>query len=135
MEAESLQTAGVILITVPAVEFGGISLLKFLKRRSEGYLDNPLRRALFRAGHAHAGVMVVLALVGLLYVDSTSLSEGARSLVRICLVIPPVTMPAGFFFSIASPRATRPNALIWLVYVGAAALAVGAVTLGVGLIS
>jgi hypothetical protein len=50
------------------------------------------------------------------------------------IVAPPILMPAGFFFSVASPTADRPNKLIWLVYAGAAALAVAAVTLGVGLL-
>ncbi|MGH2788444.1 MAG: hypothetical protein ACRDJV_11115 [Actinomycetota bacterium] len=132
--ARSLQTAGVILITVPAIEFGGLSLLKFLAGRTPGYMDNPLRRGLFRAGHAHAGVLVLLALVGLMYLDQASLGDGAKSLVRLCLVAPPILMPAGFFMSIASPRAERPNKLIGLVYVGALTLAIAAVTLGVGLL-
>lgn len=43
-------------------------------------------------------------------------------------------MFAGFFLSIASPRATRPNRLIVLVYLGAVSLTVGTVTLDVGLL-
>ena len=42
---------------------------------------------------------------------------------------------AGFFLSIANPRAERPNRLIALVYLGGAALAVGVVTLGIGLLT
>lgn len=134
MSPESLTTAGEILIVVPAVEFGGISLLRFLRRRTPGYLDNPLRRAMFTAGHAHAGVLVMLALIGLLYVDAADLGDGLTTLVRLCLVAPPILMPLGFFLSVASPKAERPNALIALVYIGAAALAVGTVTLGIGLV-
>jgi len=134
MSAESLDTAGVLLIAVPTIEFGGISLLGFIRRRTPGYLDNPVRQNLFRAGHAHAGVLVILALLGLLYVDQADLGAGAKDLVRACLVAPPILLPAGMFFSVASPRATTPNRLIWLAYLGALALAVGAVTLGVGLL-
>ena len=130
----SLQTAGILLVTVPAVEFGGISLLRFLTRRVPGYMDNPMRRGLWRAGHAHAGVLVVLALVAMLYMDAAELSEGLATLVRTCFVIPPILMPLGFFLSVASPRAERPNALIALVPIGGIALAVGAVTLGIGLL-
>lgn len=65
MSTESLRVAGILLITVPGVAFGGLTLLHFIKARTPGYLDNPLRQRLFRAGHAHAGVMVILALVGL----------------------------------------------------------------------
>jgi hypothetical protein len=35
-----------------AVEFGGGSLLTMLTRRIPGYLDNPLRQNMWRAGHA-----------------------------------------------------------------------------------
>ena len=43
-------------------------------------------------------------------------------------------MPAGFFLSMVNPGATAPNSLIALTYVDAAVLAVGVVTLGVGLL-
>jgi hypothetical protein len=134
MSDASLQVAGIIFVVVPTIEFGGYSLLRFLTRNEPGYLDNRTRRALFTAGHAHAGVLVLMALVGLLYVDQADLSDGARNLVRTSMALAPILMPLGFFLSIASPRATRPNRLIGLVYAGAASLAIGAVTLGVGVL-
>ena len=70
--------AGLILVLVPTVEIGGAFLLWMISRRIPGYMDNPVRQALFRAGHAHAGVLVILALVGILYVDRTALSEPTR---------------------------------------------------------
>lgn len=122
------------MITVAAIEFGGLSLLRFISKRSPGYLDNAVRQNLFRAGHAHAGVLVILALVGLLYVDVANLGAGARSLVKLCLVAPPVLMPLGFFLSVASPRSEGPNKMILFTYLGALSLAVGAVLLGIGLL-
>jgi hypothetical protein len=132
---ETQTTAGVILLTVTAVEFGGVSLLRFLSSRAAGYVDNPVRRALFQAGHAHAGVLVIFALLGLLYLDAAALGAGTRALVQTCLVAAPILMPLGFFLSVANPRAERPNRLIALVYAGAAALAVGVVTLGISLLA
>ena len=73
MSSASQIMAGILLITVLAVEFGGLALLTMLTRRIPGYLDNPLRQNMFRAGHAHAGVWVVFALVALLWVDQTDL--------------------------------------------------------------
>jgi hypothetical protein len=134
MSASSLSTAGVLLIAMVAVEYGGLSLLRFIAGRIPGYLDNPVRQNLFRAGHAHAGVLVILALVGMLYVDQTGLSDTVKELVRWALVAPPILMPLGFFLSVASPRAERPNALITLVYLGAAVLAAGVLTLGINLL-
>ncbi len=132
--ADVTATAGVLLITVTAVEFGGVSLLKFIGRRDPGYLDNPVRRYLFRAGHAHAGVFVLLALVGLLYLDAAALGEGVKEVVKVSLVAPPILMPLGFFLSVASPAAVRPNGWIRLVYLGGLSLAIGVVTLGIGLV-
>ena len=134
MSASSLPTAGILLIAIVAIEYGGVSLLRFITARTPGYLDNPVRQNLFRAGHAHAGVLVILALVGMLYVDRTGLSSTGKELVRWGLIAPPILMPLGFFLSIAPPRAQRPNALIGLVYLGAVVLAAAVVTLGINLL-
>ena len=134
MSDASRQLAGILFVLVPTVEFGGWSLLRMIDRRVPGYLDNPVRQNLFRAGHAHAGVLLMLALVGILYVDQTDLSGGTRTLVRTGLALAPILMPAGFFFSVLRPSDDRPNRLIVLVYLGALSLAVSAVTLGVSLL-
>jgi hypothetical protein len=42
--------------------------------------------------------------------------------------------PAAFFLAVLSPDAQEPNGLIYLAYVGAAVLALGNFTLGVGLL-
>ena len=126
--------AGLILVLVPTVEIGGAFLLWMVSKRVPGYLDNPVRQALFRAGHAHAGVLVILALVGILYVDRTAMSEPAKALLRWLLVAAPILIPAGFFFSVAQPSAQKPNALITLTFAGAACLAAGVLILGVALL-
>jgi hypothetical protein len=51
-----------------------------------------------------------------------------------CAYVAAIPMPAGFFFSVTSPTAKDPNALIYLVYFGAAVLAIGVLILGVGLV-
>ncbi len=106
-----------------------------LTRRIPGYLDNPLRQNMFRAGHAHAGVWVVFALVALLWVDQTDLGEPLKWVVRLAFAVAPILMPLGFFLSVTRPDAERPNGVITLVYAGGLALAIGAVTLGVGLLT
>ncbi|MFC4587142.1 hypothetical protein [Sphaerisporangium corydalis] len=134
MSPASLSTAGVLLITVPAVAFGGASLLTFIGRRTPGYLDNPVRRGLWRAGHAHAGVLVLLALVAMLYVDQAHLSDGLKGLVRGLVTAAPILMPLGFFLSVVRPSDTRPSRLIWLTGIGGVCLAAGTLILGVGLV-
>jgi nitroreductase len=134
MSDESRILAGILLIAVLTVEFGGLALLALLTRRLPGYLDNPLRQGMYRAGHAHAGVWIVLALVALLYVDQAALSAGLAWVVRSAFALAPILMPLGFFLSVLSPRAERPNGVIALVYLGGLSLAVGALTLGIGLL-
>jgi hypothetical protein len=98
------------------------------------YAQNDLRQDLWRAGHAHAGVWLVLALVALRYVDEATLSEGMRWVVRLAFPVAAVLMALGFFLSVLSPEATEPNAMINLAYVAGHLLAVGLLVLGVGLI-
>jgi len=78
-------------------------------------------------------VWLVLGLVGMLYVDQTPLSEGLKSLVWVTLLIAPILVSLGFFLSVLSPQAERPNGLINLIYLAALLLAIGVVTLGIGL--
>ena len=134
MSTGSRIIAAILLIAVPTVEFGGLSLLAMLTRRMPGYLDNPLRQNMFRAGHAHAGVWIVFALVALLWVEQSDLGEPLKWIVRVAFAAAPILMPLGFFLSVTRPDADRPNGLLALVYLGGLSLAVGAVTLGIGLL-
>jgi hypothetical protein len=134
MSRESRMLAGILLVVLPSVMFGGLSLLNFLTRNEPGYADNPLRHDLFRAGHAHAGVYLVLSLVMLRYVDEALLSPFWKWLARTGAPIAAILIPAAFFLSVASPAATHPNGLMNLAYIGALFLAAAVLTLGVGLI-
>jgi hypothetical protein len=133
MSPQSRLVAGIILIALPTVEIGGASILTLLIG-DPAYGQNDLRQDLWRAGHAHAGVWLVLSLVALRYVDEAALSEGMRWVVRLAFPSAAVLMPLGFFLSVLSPEATEPNAMIHLAYVGGVVLAVGLLVLGVGLI-
>ena len=134
MSRESRLLAGVILVTVPTVMIGGLTILSFVIGRAEGYVDNPLRQDMWRAGHAHAGVYLVLSLVMLRYVDEAALSPLWKWVVRLGAPVAAILIPAGFFLSTLSPTTREASALVNLVYPGAVALAVGVLTLGVGLI-
>lgn len=133
MTAESKRLAGILLIVLPTVIFGGMSLLTLLID-DPSYMANPLRQDLWRAGHAHAGVLLVLSLIILRYVDEARLSDGAKRFVRSSAPIAAILLPLAFFLSVLSPDAQEPNALINLAYLGAALLITGLFILGVGLI-
>lgn len=80
LSRESRRLAGILLVVLPTVLYGGYFLLTQLINPDSGYMQNPLRQNLFRAGHAHAGVLLVLSLVALRYVDEAQLSEGVEAL-------------------------------------------------------
>jgi hypothetical protein len=133
MSPQSRRLAGILLIILPTVIYGGVSILSLLVG-DPAYMKNALRQDLWRAGHAHAGVLLVLSLVVLRYLDEAILSDGLKTVVRIVTPASAILLPAAFFLSVASPQATEPNGLIYLAYVGAVLLAIGLVILGVGLL-
>jgi hypothetical protein len=133
MTHESRRLAGILLIVLPSVMFGGVSILSLLIG-DPAYAKNALRQDLWRAGHAHAGVWLILALVALRYVDDANLSGGLKWFVRISIPVAAIVGPAGFFLSVLAPDATAPNGLINLVYLGAIVLALGVLVLGIGLV-
>jgi hypothetical protein len=133
MTAQSRRVAGILLIIFPTVVVGGVSVLTLLVN-DPGYTDNPLRQDLWRAGHAHAGVLLLLSLIALRYVDETNLTEHARWLVRLAFPAAAVLLPLAFFLSVLTPEATEPNPLINLAYLGAVLLVAAMLTLGIGLV-
>ena len=133
MSPETRKHAGILIVIIPTVIYGGVSILGFLIH-DPAYMQNPLRQDLFRAGHAHAGVLLILSLVSYLYVDDATLSPLWKSMVKSCIPAAAIFLPAAFFFSVLNADATKPNGLINLAYVGAALLVTGLLTLGIGLI-
>lgn len=133
MSPESRRHAGLVMILLPTVIFGGVSVLTLLINDPD-YMDNQLRQDLWRAGHAHAGVLLILSLVALQYVDETGLSNRMKRVVRSSIPAAAILMPMAFFLSVLSPDATEPNALINLAYVGALSLVSGLLLLGIGLL-
>ena len=134
MAPPTRRLAGILLILFPTVALGGGSLLTMIVGQIPGYLDNPVRQDLWRAGHAHAGIMLIISLVVLRYVDETNLRGGWLWLARTGAPIAAILMPAGFFGSILLPDHTAPNALIGLVPLGGLFLVAGVLATGIGLV-
>jgi len=131
MSSDSLLTAGILLLSIVAIEYGGTYMLRIVRGRVP---LTPFQHAFARAGHAHAGVLVTLSLVCLLLVDAAGVTGVLGSIASSAVPLAALLMPAGFFFASMGRGATRPNRLIVLLYAGAISLAVGAVSLGVGLL-
>jgi hypothetical protein len=134
MTREARIMSGIILITVPTIQYGGYFLLTSLINKGSGYMDNPLRQNFFRAGHAHAGVIVILSLVCQVLADSALLPPSLLWTARIAVPLAAILIPAGFFFSMLSPSAAEPSSAVGLIYAGAVVLATGVLLLGVGLV-
>jgi hypothetical protein len=134
MQPQTRRLAAILLIVYPAVVYGGGALLMQLVHKQHGYVDNPLREDLWRAGHAHAGVLLVLSLVLLRYVDEAYLSPAWKTFARHSTPLAAILLPVGFFLSMLSPDATSPNALIYCVPAGGLLLTAGFFTLGIGLL-
>ena len=132
LSPDTRSTAGIILLTTVFIEHGGWFMLRVVRGRQAA---TGFQQAFFRAGHAHAGVLVTLALVGLVLADAARLSGPLALLARNGIWAAAILMPAGFFLSAAGRGRTAPNRWIVLLYAGAAALALGIVSLGVGLLT
>lgn len=130
---QSQRLSGILLIVIPTVVFGGASLLRLLIG-VDSYSENALRRSLWSAGHAHAGVLLILALVMLLYVDHARLSRPWAVVARYGVPLGAILVPAAFFLSVIPDDVTTPNALINLAWVGAVSVGAAVLVLGIGLL-
>ena len=134
MTREARMMSGIILITLPTIQYGGYFLLTSLMNKGSGYMENPLRQNFFRAGHAHAGVIVILSLVCQMLADGAVLPDPLLWFVRIGVPLSAILISSGFFFSVLPPTATQPSGAVALIYLGAVVLAFSAVILGIGLL-
>jgi hypothetical protein len=124
--------AGILCISLVTVESGGALMLRILRGSQPA---TPLQQSFFRAGHAHAGVYLILGLVAQVLVDATTLSGLAEWVARAFVPIAALLLPGGFFLSVAKTGATEPNRLVLMIPAGAVVLAVGLLTLGIGLLT
>ncbi|WP_433210803.1 hypothetical protein ACQP00_48935 [Dactylosporangium sp. CS-047395] len=128
----SRYVAGVALLSIVTIEFGGY----FLTRIVRGSVPmTPFQQNFARAGHAHAGVLVTLGLVGILYADLAGLDGVLGWLGRIGILAAAILMPGGFFASSAGKDRTTANGAVVLVWIGALCLAAGALSLGIGVLA
>lgn len=125
-------TAGIAILAAITVSSGGFFLIKV----GTGTVPaTGFQQGFFRAGHAHAGVLIIFGLLCLLLTEATTLTGGWAWLARTGVLVAAILMPAGFFFAAMGPGRQRPSRWIVLLYLGAGMLVVGLATLGVGLLT
>src|SRR5215472_4350413 len=125
--------SGLTILTVPTIMYGGLTLLGILSHGAAGMSPGNLvldetQWALFRAGHAHAGVWFVLSLVIQVMLDSAVLSRQLKWIARIAAPVAAVAVSGGFFGLAYSSR------FGWLLYFGGACLVVVVLLTGIGLL-
>lgn len=119
--------AGLLLLSVVAVEYGGY----YLTHVSSGAVDvTEFQQNFSRAGHAHAGVLVILSLIAVILTDATGVHGVVAWISRLSIPLAAILMPLGFFLSSMGPGRSEPNGMIVLLWLGAASLTVGVITLG-----
>jgi len=74
----------IAVLSLVSVEYGGWSLLGLITKPDQ---LGEFRERFFRAGHAYAGVLLVLSLIYFLYLDRTGFSDGTRWLAGIVLLV------------------------------------------------
>ncbi|GAB7052032.1 hypothetical protein [Catenuloplanes indicus] len=131
MSPISLIVTGATVLTVVTIAFGGTFVLRVV---TGGQPANDLQRSFFRAGHAHAGVLVTLGLVCALLLATGDVT-GPWSYAYIGVLAAAILIPAGFFLSVLGPDPQRPGPLIALLWTGAAVLTLSLLTVGIALIA
>ena len=133
LSSEAKLMSGATLLAVPAIVYGGVTLLGVLTGGTAGIAPAGLslderQWALWRAGHAHAGVWVILSLVMQVLLDNARLSHATAWLARIAAPFGAIAVSGGFFGLAYFPE------FRWLLYLGGLSLLVSVITTGVGLL-
>jgi hypothetical protein len=119
------------VLSLVTVEFGGSALLGFLTGR-EGLSD--WQKGMFRAGHAHAGVLLVLSLVYLLYLPRADFSNALEWIAGGVLLVGVLAQSGGFFLHMGLGQPGAPSAGTRLTRAGGVLIAAALLMLAVGLI-
>ena len=130
MSSSDQVSTGVVLLAVIAIAYGGTFLLRVVSGKAPA---NDLQKTYFRAGHAHAGVLVILGLVVRLLLDQATVPDWSSRLANLVLFAA-ILMPAGFFLSVIGRDPQGPNRFRYLLTVGGILLVVGLAAAGTGLI-
>ncbi len=125
---------GITLLTVPTIQYGGYFLLQILSGKHTEMGLNEFQKSMFRAGHAHAGVLVILSLIAQVLIDYSALPKSLEWFVRIGFPLSAILISGGFFGAATGKQITEPTKLIWILYIGAIILLMSLIILGVGLI-
>jgi len=116
-------------LALPTVMFGGYSFLVLLPGKLTAH-----QQTFFRAGHAHAGVLLILSLAYYYYLGLTSLALYTQYLACTVLLTGIILQSGGFFWHAFLDQGGGKRAGIGLTSAGALLLVIAIVILVYGLI-
>src|SRR5262245_36968083 len=127
MSPDTRLMCGLSLILIPTIVYGGLTVLGVVSNRLMG-TPGPDRLsatqiAFYRAGHAHAGVLTLLAVLLQIAIDYAAIPSSLVWPVRVGAI-------TGGFFAVAHARSLR-----IILYTGAVLFAATTLTVGVGCIN
>jgi hypothetical protein len=125
---------GIILLTVPSIQYGGYFLLQILSGKQNKLKLTEFQKSMFRAGHAHAGVLVILSLIAEILIDQANLPTLMEWIARVGFPSSAILVSAGFFAGAGGKNINAPTKLIRILYSGIAILFTSLIILGIGLI-
>jgi len=132
MSRDARLMIGLSLILVPTIVYGGVTMLGVVTGGAFGAPGpeglTAVQVALYRAGHAHAGVLLILSLVLQIALDHARLGRGAMWSARLAGPAAALLVSGGFFGLAHAP------ALRAALYAGALCVALAALLTGVGLL-
>jgi hypothetical protein len=118
-------------IAIPTVMFGGYSLLGLLTRNGL----SQFQQTYFRAGHAHAGVLLLMSLLYHYYMEQTSLSPKIKVFAAVVVLIGILAQSGGFFLHMLIGEPGAPSLGTTVTILGAVLLALAVLILVYGLIT
>ena len=119
-------------IALPTVMYGGYSLLHLINR---GNVLTPFQVSWFRAGHAHAGVLLLMSLLYYTFLDKTSLPLAIKHAACLTLVVGILAQSGGFFIHMLVGRPNEASIGTTVTVTGAVLLAIAVLVLVYGLIT
>jgi hypothetical protein len=133
MSPDARLMCGISLILIPTIVYGGLTVLGIVSGGVYGTPGpknlSPSQVVFYRAGHAHAGVLTLLALFLQIGIDNARIPHPVVWPIRVAAVAAALLVSGGFF-GLAHVRALR-----GLLYTGAALLAATTLIVGAGLIA
>ncbi|OLB67224.1 MAG: hypothetical protein AUI10_00600 [Actinobacteria bacterium 13_2_20CM_2_72_6] len=121
----------IALFSLPTVMYGGYSLLRLLSARKL----SEFQVAYFRAGHAHAGVLLILSLVVLDVLDRNRVGAGTAWIVCVLLLVGVLAQSGGMFVHMAVGRPGKWSVGNTVTTGGAVLLAAALITTAIAVIA